>query len=150
RWLAEPRNAAAYERAERLWQSFDRISGHARIDQMADQVLMHAASRPRWPSRPVLALAASITVVLITVLGYALHIWMSAETYITQAAQRSTLRLADGSQVILNSSTRLDVKLSDARREFRLVQGEAIFMVAEDSRRPFVVAAGDGAVTALG
>ena len=39
---------------------------------------------------------------------------------------------------------------SDGRRELSLLRGEAYFDVAKDATRPFVVAAGDTEVTALG
>lgn len=60
--------------------------------------------------------------------------------------------LADGSTVIVNSSSRLRYpeKFSGKNRSIYLDEGEAFFKVAEDPAHPFVVHSGDIATTALG
>jgi transmembrane sensor len=50
----------------------------------------------------------------------------------------------------LNTASSIEVDFTDERREVRLFQGQALFEVAKDARRPFVVSAGDRFVTALG
>ncbi|HSI75415.1 MAG TPA: FecR domain-containing protein [Lunatimonas sp.] len=64
---------------------------------------------------------------------------------------KSHLTLSDGSQVILNSGSELKyVKdFEKDRREVHL-KGEAFFIVAKDSNRPFVVTSKDIKTTALG
>jgi transmembrane sensor len=61
-----------------------------------------------------------------------------------------TRRLGDGSQATLGSDSRLDVRLSRHERRVELHQGEAIFDVAKDPDRPFVVHAGTRQVVAVG
>lgn len=60
--------------------------------------------------------------------------------------------LADGSTVIVNSSSKLRYpeKFSGKNRSIYLDEGEAFFKVAEDPAHPFVVHSGDIATTALG
>lgn len=60
--------------------------------------------------------------------------------------------LADGSTVIVNSSSRLRYpeKFTGKNRSIYLDEGEAFFKVAEDPAHPFVVHSGDIATTALG
>ena len=58
--------------------------------------------------------------------------------------------MADGSQAVLNSRTRLAVHYSENRRQVTLRSGEAWFDVAKDPKRPFVVSTPDVRVTAVG
>lgn len=62
---------------------------------------------------------------------------------------RRTIRLADGSLVILDDGSALTAHFDPQRRELRLERGRARFDVAHDGR-PFIVFAGDGSVTARG
>jgi transmembrane sensor len=70
-------------------------------------------------------------------------------TLSTGAGESQTVRLADGTRVSLASGTRLTLGFSASVRRLALEQGQARFEVARD-RRPFVVLAGGGRVTALG
>jgi transmembrane sensor len=58
--------------------------------------------------------------------------------------------LQDGSQVTLNTGSRLRVELTDSERRVELQQGEAFFEVAHDRARPFIVAAGSRRIVVLG
>ncbi|MEM8685393.1 MAG: FecR domain-containing protein [Pseudomonadota bacterium] len=68
----------------------------------------------------------------------------------TAIGERSTFELSDGSSVQLNTATKLEVLFSKERREIMLLNGQALFDVAHDATRPFVVFAGDRRITALG
>jgi transmembrane sensor len=70
--------------------------------------------------------------------------------YRTTAGERSTVRLADGSVIVLSSKTEMRVDYSRKRRNIALVRGEALFRVAKDHARPFVVAAAQREVVAVG
>ncbi|KIU27654.1 hypothetical protein SR41_09990 [Sphingomonas melonis] len=58
--------------------------------------------------------------------------------------------LTDGSTVVLDTATRLQPDFSRDARHVRLEQGRALFRVTHDPARPFVVAAGDIRVRAVG
>jgi transmembrane sensor len=68
----------------------------------------------------------------------------------TPAAQRSTILLADGSQVDLNARTSLAVRLRGDRRNVEMAEGEAYFAVAKDPARPFVIKTSAGEVRVTG
>lgn len=59
------------------------------------------------------------------------------------------VQLSDGSRVTLDTDSLVLTKFDRAQRDVRLVRGRARFNVEKDER-PFVVAAGNGTVTALG
>ena len=68
----------------------------------------------------------------------------------TEVGERSTILLADGSRVTLNTASAIRADYSGADRRITLVHGEAFFEVAKDPTRPFIVSAGPREVIALG
>lgn len=70
--------------------------------------------------------------------------------YQTTHNQRTEIRLEDGSTVTLDESTRLVTRYSADRRNVELVTGQALFRVAKDRARPFVVRSGHRMIVALG
>ena len=58
--------------------------------------------------------------------------------------------LADGSLITLNTNSRVAVRFTPERREIHLEQGEALFDVAKNKKRPFIVFARDMQVRAVG
>lgn len=73
-----------------------------------------------------------------------------APMFSTSIGERSTTEFEDGSVAILNTNTRLQIDFTEHRRLVTLVHGQALFEVVRDPERPFVVAAGDQRITAIG
>ncbi|MBM7062851.1 FecR domain-containing protein [Pseudomonas sp. UL073] len=67
----------------------------------------------------------------------------------TIGTQQET-RLRDGSQLTLNADTRLHLHFDRALRQVELLRGEAIFDVARNPQRPFVIDGGVAKVRVLG
>ena len=72
------------------------------------------------------------------------------EVFETSVGERSTITLADGSIVAINTNSLVEVSFSASERLVRLSRGQAYFEVSKDVTRPFVVQAGDQRVVALG
>ncbi|WP_240096648.1 FecR family protein [Thermomonas flagellata] len=70
--------------------------------------------------------------------------------YASARGEVATHALADGSQATLAGASRIAVRYAPDRRAVTLERGEALFAVAKDPARPFVVSAGGYAVTAVG
>jgi transmembrane sensor len=68
----------------------------------------------------------------------------------TSAAQRHMLTLADGTRANLNARTKVELSFARAERRVRLTEGEALFEVAKDAGRPFIVVTPFGDVTVTG
>jgi transmembrane sensor len=146
-WLAaDPRHLGAFARASAIL---------ARIDQMraigpAYEPLRDASART--PSRRIFmeagAIAASITVIG-TGVG---AVWraLSEGAASTGIGETDVVPLADHSIVTLNTNSKVVLRYTKAQREIELVRGEALFDVAKDPRRPFIVRAGDTEVIAIG
>ncbi len=111
------------------------------------------AAQPRgWrrlSRRPVLAAA---TLALLACIAAA-FLWIDSDasrTYSTGIGEQRTIQLVDGSTVELNARSRVKVRLTEHRRDVALIEGQALFRVAKDKQRPFVVQAGDAQVRAVG
>lgn len=104
----------------------------------------------------VLAAAAAVLLLMLVIVpqterGAEIAAWVQGGAiYRTSPNERTKVTLADGSVVTLDSGTRLLAKLGKSRRDITLLAGRALFQVAKDRQRPFVVRAGDRSITALG
>jgi len=100
-----------------------------------------------------MAIAASISAVMLGSGVYFLNHnnpALQAGEFVTQIGEQKTIELVDGSSVILNTGSLIEVAFSKDERGIRLVRGEAYFAVSKDKRRPFVVYAASSAVKAVG
>lgn len=68
----------------------------------------------------------------------------------TATGERKRFELPDGSSLLLNARSAVDVHFGVALREVRLRQGSLVATVAADAARPFVVRTPHGAARALG
>ena len=69
----------------------------------------------------------------------------------TKQGQKLTIKLKDGSTIVLNSNSSVSYpETFDKERRMIKLKGEAFFEVAEDHLRPFSVQAGNTTTTALG
>jgi transmembrane sensor len=81
-------------------------------------------------------------------LGAWLH--LQRNTYDTGIGEQRSITLADGSIVELNAHSKVRIAFHDRQRDVELLEGQALFRVAKDHARPFVVHAGTASVRAVG
>lgn len=98
-------------------------------------------------SRRALAIAASF---LLVTLALGSWLYIARDTYTTDIGEQRSLVLADGSMVELNSRTRIRVRYTDDERRVDLIDGQALFQVAKNTHRPFIVHVDDTQVRAVG
>ena len=70
--------------------------------------------------------------------------------YTAKKGEVRLVSLADGSVMTLNSASRIAVTFTKSIRQLKLVDGEALFDVAKNPDRPFIVDTGDARVRAVG
>jgi transmembrane sensor len=102
---------------------------------------------PLWIRRRRLLLAAASIATLL------IGGWITLATprhYGTSLGEIKNVPLPDGSAVVINTQSAIQVHLEERFRGVTLTEGEAWFKVAHDSKRPFVVSAGRVRVRALG
>jgi transmembrane sensor len=152
RWRTTPEHATAYEAITKLWQSFGQLANRPELEQLSRRILANTAERPRLRFFMPVPIAAAILAALICgglFLSFQ-HREPPAAVYATLPGESRKVTLADGSQLILNYATEVEVRLGRDARTLTLRKGEALFIVTHDKTRPFKVTAGDGEVTALG
>lgn len=172
-WLrSSPQHLCAYLEIAAIWNEGGSLDARRELDldtlialaRREDNVISldgrspeaAAASRSDRASRPTgmkahrLAIAASAAFV---VLSAAALFWLQsygAATYETLVGEQRSIRLADGSVVTLNSRSRVLVRFTKQERAVELLDGQALFQVAKNPARPFVVRSGDANVRAVG
>jgi transmembrane sensor len=94
--------------------------------------------------------AAAVVLLSMGIYAFLTTTQLPGRLYSTPVGGVSSLPLADGSRIVLNTSSQVRVELSTAVRRVDLEAGEAFFDVARDPRRPFFVTAGDRRIVVLG
>ncbi|PEQ11769.1 hypothetical protein B2G71_15065 [Novosphingobium sp. PC22D] len=142
-WLsADVEHKVAFWRLKDAWTKGDRLAS-----RRADTV---TAERQRPKLHRYFQIAAGLAAVLVAAILLVPAMLGNGELFETAKGVQQTVLLADGSQMELNTATRLRADLAGARREVWLDSGEAYFEVVHNPRRPFVVHAGSHDVKVLG
>ena len=157
RWLqASPAHARAYERLERLWVDLDYapiardLGGRPLLAAGRRLVLRRTVVRPS--RRAWIAAGAAIAAGLVVAAGVGL--WstpgVATQTFQTGPGQMRQITLADGTRIQLNAASKLTVSLGRDARRVQMADAEAVFDVAHDAARPFLIAVGDRQVRVVG
>jgi transmembrane sensor len=147
-WLDEhPQHRTEFEWLQGLWKAADLVPA-ARLQALCQE------TPTRNERRPVMRYAVAASVLAVA-LGLGLfsrlnHPAPYTAAFSTALNERRHVALPDGSVVDLDSRSRIQVRFEKARRSVELSEGEAMFNVQPDTRRPFVVEAGSGKVTVTG
>ncbi|MBP7335930.1 FecR domain-containing protein [Niveispirillum sp.] len=128
---ADPRHQGAYVRLQAVDARLARLRA-ASTGRMEPPAWRRAIAR-----HPLTAAALAACLLMTVALGAAL--WPGPVDLETAVGEQRRSVLADGSSVELNTATHLAIDLSATLREIHLEQGEALFQVAKDKARPFVV-----------
>jgi transmembrane sensor len=149
-WLAaDVRHRGAYARARAGLLAIDRLAAIA--GPIAEQTLRQRAKTERSPYSLAArwALAASLLLVCTSVAIFGVF-GSRADRFESGTGEQRRVGLSDGSQLELDSDSTALVAFSPKVREIRLDRGEAMFRVAKDHVRPFVVHASGLNVRAVG
>ncbi|WP_407353904.1 FecR family protein [Luteimonas sp. R10] len=159
--LRSPAHAAAFRRAKRARALAGAVADAPEIMALRRETMARAPGAHRGVRTYGLSIAASLFAVALV---GALVVWPGASRRIyegvqgavagnvheTGVGQRAVVTLEDGSVVTLNTDSRVSVHYEPGARAITLERGQALFKVAPDRARPFVVTADGRQVTALG
>jgi transmembrane sensor len=169
KWLsASPQHVRAYLEVSGIWETAG-SQPHANADDI-DALIERARATPdvvplsvarerqgssSKPSRASFvsrrhALRAMVAALLLAVIGIGTYVYDQRSTYSTAIGEQRSILLPDGSTVDLNARSRIRVRLGEHERHIDLLEGQALFRVAKDKARPFVVAANGTRVRAVG
>lgn len=172
-WTEQPENAAAFERiaglVERARQlprpampseaelAADRYDGSVPVDTWLTERTTECASKETSPAQPDRwrarwFIAAGLAALILVAVSVSVSVWISTadQTIETRAGERQTWTLSDDTGVTVGSRTVLTIKFEGEVRLVYLARGEAVFDVAKDPARPFVVRTDFGEVRAVG
>ncbi|MBS0420026.1 MAG: FecR domain-containing protein [Proteobacteria bacterium] len=126
------------------------LVGKGRSDRKAVQARL-SPSREGGDRRASRWRAPALAAMLVIAVG-SVATWYTffRNTYSTDIGEQRSIILADGSTLDLNSRSRVRVRYSEKQRDLDLVEGQALFRVAHNAARPFVVHSGATRVLAVG
>jgi transmembrane sensor len=136
----DPANIIAWERTRSASHTPQPVPNRTETNERTT-----AASFPG--RRRLFAIAASVLLATVALATYRLT---TSGVYATALGEQRSLPLSDGSTVELNSLSKIRVGFSEHRRTVDLLQGQALFHVAKDATRPFIVRIGQTRVRAVG
>jgi len=149
-WRAEPANAEAYRRVEKIWADTGKVADDPEIARALEEAMSRNAGAPR-PGRVPRTLLGLAAVGAAAALAIGAWTWQQSRTvFATGVGEQRLVQLADGSSIRLDTASRIRVRFADDRRLVNLERGQALFTVAHDRTRPFIVEAGGTQVTAVG
>lgn len=172
-WLKSPDNHASFDMAFLpLWDAIERDMpqpNQAREDELRREVssLLSEIKKKNAPASntcvrnknrlngfyriaAILILAFSVTFGLMKYLDRPEKPVTYAET-VSAKGEKKTLKLADGTRVILNSDTKLLIPSNFNKQERTIeMEGEGFFDVAPNPDKPFVIKSGEARVKVLG
>jgi len=164
-WLASPAHARAFAVAEALSAELScAAEPGSRLEQMADEAfamgretspaqvvpLKSRKARSRWLVPATLAASVAIAAVTVRLATDFQDAAAVPSLVYSTADSRRDVTLSDGSVVSLDVASEISVRITETERQIALVDGRAVFDVAHDAMRPFVVTAGGSRTTALG
>jgi len=160
-WLREsPVHVAETLRIQRLasalaeFPDWSKVAGSTPVapDKVVSLPPLHPMVHPRRFTIPRRARIAAV-VAGVALFGGAAF-WIQRDLTITEirthVGERREITLKDGSVVRLSPNTDLQVQMQPKLRSVVLERGEAVFRVAKDAARPFVVSAARARVRAVG
>jgi transmembrane sensor len=166
-WLkASPENVRAYLQVSAFWEAAGSLNQHRKLE--VEELLRRAsaennvlsmgdppASEPARAGtvrRGQFSVRIAAAAVMLLVVGVVLAIWWQVRdpVYATQVGEERTITLSDGSIVELNARSRLRIEYRQRVRRVTLLDGQALFRVAKNTMRPFIVVSGTTQVRAVG
>jgi transmembrane sensor len=172
-WLeTNKRHEAAFIRLRAAWTQCDRLKllrpANGRVDRNLLAQFPLVTTDPSDPDADTAGIAETVQdrmdrrrwlmfvgATAAATAGVGMLGWLSADhrrwTYFeTEVGGNKKAVLADRSLLLLNTDSRLRVRLANSRRDSELIRGEAFFTVAHEKSRPFYVKAGRTLICAVG
>jgi len=169
-WLrTSPEHVRAYLKISAFWEDAGKLDKRPDLDMdalvaraFAEQNVfpLEGGNRARAEPQGFAPLSANkvrmslaFAATLLFAVGVSIVMWNTffrAPIYTTEIGEQRSIPLEDGSSVELNSRSRLKVSFTEDVRAVELLEGQALFRVAKNAKRPFVVLSGRTSVRVVG
>ena len=151
KWTAEKNNAMSA-----IWDEMEiapNDNTYKALDRVKNKIKQLENQKKHLRIRRVLLGSAAVIIPVLLLFGSYLYINQDVEMIevVTSSNQQKQCTLADGTTILLNSSTKITYpsKFKDSTRVVAL-DGEAYFSVAGDATKPFIVKTNNLSVRVLG
>lgn len=152
---ADARHAQAYARMQALWAGFEAAEHPTALSALKETLKPRKLKlNKKLTAKLNKKLGASALLLLLALSGWQLRhseiagYWLA--DYRTAVGQQNLVKLADGSQLTLNTNTAVNITFSADQRHIALLRGEIHLQVAKDKQRPLIVETAHGTARALG
>ena len=158
KWMAaDQENRTVLLEMAKLW---DKMGVLSRLSDLFPRSVTQPARSPRFALAAAAAVLITVLAGVWAVIGLdsgnasdareAVFETASDTIYETAIGEQSTVHLPDGTQLVLNTNSLVEVNYTDQYRLLKLERGEIHVQVAHDKVRPLSVFAGDKIVKAVG
>lgn len=142
-----PAHREAFEKMTDIWQAIPGTQA-ARAFEQASEREQRKSRRARsagwrWGGAAGLGVFATAGFIV-------LQQWHDRDLYVTPIGEQRSVMLGDGTRMLLNTATQARVDFGSKQRTVEVSAGEALFEVAKDPSRPFVVRVASSEVVAVG
>lgn len=149
-WLMESaEHQAAYSEVEEISQ---KLNSTQEINQLNAVLKNQHAAKRNSPLKSSVAILSAFLFIWMGVVGY--QDWQAQPVLqmatIANVGEVKSQQMEDGSKLVVNSKSSLEITYYRNKRLVKLNSGEVIFEVARDESRPFIVDLGTTRVTVLG
>lgn len=153
-WMAKsPEHAAEIKRLSVLWGELNILTELA-VPQEPLSVQKREKVTRFWPSAIAGAVIAATVLLSVALLFNSAKLdglyFNDGQTYITAVGEQRRITLDDGSTMLLNTNSEVEVRYDAEQRRIHLLSGQAHFDVQKDPVRPFLVYTSQGVVKAVG
>jgi len=146
-WLEQTdAHRKAFDEISALWGDADLLKG---LTASAQKHGIAPRSDKKRFIRSKMSLALAACLVLTVSFTGQFRVLIKAD-YTTALGERKSVRLEDGSTVMLNTDSAVALSMNGTQRWVELLKGEAYFDVKPDSGRPFIVKADHSTTRVLG
>ncbi|HEY5760958.1 MAG TPA: FecR domain-containing protein [Steroidobacter sp.] len=161
-WLRQsPQHLSAYLELAAIWDEGPSLDAERRwdTDTLIAEALADQSNVTPLITTPTVRAPATISharwaaVVAFMAIGLAAFVWVylfREPIYVTQVGEQRSITLPDGSTMELNSRSKVRVRYSEQERALELLEGQALFRVAKNPSRPFIVTSDGTRVRAVG
>lgn len=150
-WIDENiEHKKAFEKLERLQLLYSSLSKNTK-ERISQEVHQNIKSRKTLKKTNLLKIVASVIFILgATLFTINEYLNFGIKHIYTSNKELRDIVLPDGSKVILDAKTKLDIKYYSDKREVNISEGKALFEVSSNPNKPFIVNADMIKVEVLG
>lgn len=142
-----PAHREAFEKTTDIWQAIpgtQAAKAYVQAREQAERNARRARSATwRWAGAAGLGVLVAAGAVLF-------QQWRERDVYVAAVGEQRSVMLEDGSRMLLNTDTQARVDFGSKQRLVEVTAGEALFEVAKDASRPFLVRVAGSEVVAVG